>query len=47
MTGGRAVILGKNWKEFWCRGMSGGIAYVYNPNQDFVLKAYATHLPLI
>ncbi|GIS32190.1 MAG: hypothetical protein Ct9H90mP4_01040 [Gammaproteobacteria bacterium] len=44
MTGGRAVILGKTGRNFGA-GMSGGIAYVYNPNKIF--KAYATHLPLI
>ena len=34
MTGGRAVILGKTGRNFGA-GMSGGIAYVYNPKQDF------------
>jgi len=31
MTGGRAVILGEVGRNFGA-GMSGGIAYVYNPN---------------
>ena len=34
MTGGRAVILGKTGRNFGA-GMSGGIAYVYDPKQDF------------
>jgi len=34
MTGGRVVILGKTGKNF-AAGMSGGIAYVYNPDKEF------------
>ncbi|SFV53617.1 Glutamate synthase [NADPH] large chain [hydrothermal vent metagenome] len=34
MTGGRAVILGEVGRNF-AAGMSGGIAYVYNPNKTF------------
>lgn len=34
MTGGRAVILGPTGRNF-AAGMSGGIAYVWNPNDDF------------
>ncbi len=34
MTGGRAVILGKTGRNF-AAGMSGGIAYVYNKDEDF------------
>jgi glutamate synthase (NADPH) large chain len=34
MTGGVAVILGKTGRNF-AAGMSGGIAYVYNPQGDF------------
>jgi glutamate synthase (NADPH) large chain len=34
MTGGRAVILGQTGKNF-AAGMSGGIAYVYDPYKKF------------
>ncbi len=34
MTGGRVVILGETGRNF-AAGMSGGIAYVYNPNGTF------------
>ena len=34
MTGGRAVILGKTGRNF-AAGMSGGVAYVWNTNEDF------------
>ena len=34
MTGGRTVVLGKTGRNF-AAGMSGGIAYVYNPDGDF------------
>eukprot|EP01059_Diplonema_ambulator_P022436 TRINITY_DN37727_c0_g1_i1.p1 TRINITY_DN37727_c0_g1~~TRINITY_DN37727_c0_g1_i1.p1 ORF type:complete len:2122 (+),score=739.50 TRINITY_DN37727_c0_g1_i1:177-6368(+) len=34
MTGGRAVILGKAGKNF-AAGMSGGIAYIWDPAQEF------------
>ena len=34
MTGGRALILGKTGRNF-AAGMSGGIAWVYNPDGDF------------
>jgi len=34
MTGGRTVILGKTGRNF-AAGMSGGIAYVYNLDEDF------------
>ncbi len=34
MTGGIAIILGPTGRNFGA-GMSGGIAYVYNPQQDF------------
>ncbi len=34
MTGGRVIVLGKTGKNF-AAGMSGGIAYVYDPNGDF------------
>ena len=34
MTGGRAVILGPTGRNFGA-GMSGGIAYVYDPNNTF------------
>jgi len=33
MTGGRAVILGKIGRNF-AAGMSGGIAYIYNPDNN-------------
>lgn len=34
MTGGRTVVLGTTGRNF-AAGMSGGIAYVWNPNRDF------------
>jgi glutamate synthase (NADPH/NADH) large chain len=34
MTGGRAIILGEVGRNFGA-GMSGGIAYIYNPNHTF------------
>ena len=34
MTGGRAIILGEVGRNFGA-GMSGGIAYIYNPNDTF------------
>ncbi len=34
MTGGKVIILGKTGRNF-AAGMSGGIAYVYDPNQNF------------
>jgi glutamate synthase (NADPH/NADH) large chain len=34
MTGGRALILGETGRNF-AAGMSGGIAWVYNPNSTF------------
>ncbi|MBN1353978.1 MAG: glutamate synthase large subunit [Candidatus Omnitrophica bacterium] len=37
MTGGRVVILGKTGKNF-AAGMSGGIAYVYDPDRTFKKK---------
>ncbi|MGB1041818.1 MAG: glutamate synthase large subunit [Tenacibaculum sp.] len=35
MTGGRVVVLGKTGRNF-AAGMSGGIAYVYDPEKKFV-----------
>jgi glutamate synthase domain-containing protein 3 len=37
MTGGRALILGKTGRNF-AAGMSGGIAYVYDPEDTFVAR---------
>ena len=37
MTGGVAVILGPTGRNF-AAGMSGGIAYVFDPNQEFRIK---------
>jgi glutamate synthase (NADPH/NADH) large chain len=37
MTGGRAVILGPTGRNF-AAGMSGGIAYVWDPHRDFEAK---------
>ncbi|WP_312497761.1 glutamate synthase large subunit [Enterococcus sp.] len=37
MTGGVVVILGKTGRNFGA-GMSGGVAYVYDPNHDFAAK---------
>ena len=34
MTGGTVVILGKVGDNF-AAGMTGGMAFIYNPNQDF------------
>ena len=34
MTGGRAVILGPTGRNF-AAGMSGGIAYIWDPNDEF------------
>ena len=35
MTGGRAVILGETGRNF-AAGMSGGIAYIFDPNERFI-----------
>ena len=35
MTGGKVVVLGKTGRNF-AAGMSGGIAYVYDPDSKFV-----------
>src|SRR6185369_15338866 len=37
MTNGRAVILGSTGRNF-AAGMSGGIAYVYDPNDEFLVR---------
>ena len=37
MTGGRAVILGPTGRNF-AAGMSGGVAYVYDPNETFLVN---------
>src|SRR4030095_12365436 len=37
MTGGRAVILGPTGRHF-AAGMSGGIAYVWDPSKDFAVR---------
>ena len=37
MTGGRVVIIGKTGRNF-AAGMSGGIAYVYDPDGDFHIR---------
>jgi glutamate synthase (NADPH/NADH) large chain len=37
MTGGRAVVLGPTGRNF-AAGMSGGIAYVWDPFGDFPIK---------
>jgi glutamate synthase (NADPH/NADH) large chain len=37
MTGGRAVILGPTGRNF-AAGMSGGVAYVYDPNDEFLQR---------
>jgi glutamate synthase (NADPH/NADH) large chain len=37
MTGGRAVILGPTGRNF-AAGMSGGIAYVWDPRRDFAVR---------
>jgi glutamate synthase domain-containing protein 3 len=38
MTGGVVVVLGRTGVNF-AAGMSGGIAFVYDPHQDFDLRA--------
>ena len=35
MTGGKVVVLGKTGRNF-AAGMSGGIAYVYDPQKKFI-----------
>jgi glutamate synthase (NADPH/NADH) large chain len=37
MTGGRVVVLGETGRNFGA-GMSGGIAFVYDPNGEFASK---------
>ena len=37
MTGGRVIVLGKTGRNF-AAGMSGGIAYIYDPNKEFEAK---------
>ena len=37
MTGGRTVVLGATGRNF-AAGMSGGIAYVYDPNEEFLAR---------
>ena len=37
MTGGRAVVLGPTGRNF-AAGMSGGVAYVYDPNETFLVN---------
>ena len=37
MTGGRAVILGPTGRNF-AAGMSGGVAYIYDPNKEFAKR---------
>lgn len=37
MTGGRVIILGSTGRNF-AAGMSGGIAYIYDPNNEFHIK---------
>jgi glutamate synthase (NADPH/NADH) large chain len=37
MTGGRAVVLGPTGRNF-AAGMSGGVAYVWDPEQDFAAR---------
>ena len=37
MTGGIVVVLGRTGVNF-AAGMSGGVAYVYDPHQDFDLR---------
>ena len=37
MTGGRVVVLGPTGRNF-AAGMSGGIAYIYDPNNEFPIR---------
>ncbi|MGB5942625.1 MAG: glutamate synthase large subunit [Leeuwenhoekiella sp.] len=43
MTGGFAVVLGEVGRNFGA-GMSGGIAYIYNPNNTFIRNCNTTDL---
>ncbi len=45
MTGGRAVILGEIGRNFGA-GMSGGIAYIYDPDQQVALNCNLTMIDL-
>ncbi|MFP4173742.1 MAG: glutamate synthase large subunit, partial [Candidatus Hydrogenedentota bacterium] len=45
MTGGRAAILGPTGRNF-AAGMSGGIAYVYDPTGEFPLKCNQAQVDL-
>ena len=38
MTGGRAVVLGETGRNFAAAGMSGGIAYVWDPKSELAAK---------
>ena len=42
MTGGVAVVLGKTGRNF-AAGMSGGVAYVWNPDGDFARNFNDNH----
>ena len=46
MTGGNVVILGSTGRNFGA-GMSGGIAYVYNPNSTFQSKCNPAMIELL
>lgn len=46
MTGGVAVILGETGRNFGA-GMSGGIAYVYDPNNTFKARCNSAELNLL
>jgi glutamate synthase (NADPH) large chain len=37
MTGGRVVVLGRTGRNF-AAGMSGGIAYIWDPNDEFLIN---------
>lgn len=46
MTGGTVVVLGKTGRNF-AAGMSGGIAYVYDPNGEFTVHCNLAQVQLV
>ena len=46
MTGGTVVVLGKTGRNF-AAGMSGGVAYVYDPNGEFTVHCNLAQVQLV
>merc|ERR1712179_333254 len=46
MTGGRVIILGPTGRNF-AAGMSGGIAYIFDPNNEFPVKCNKSSVDLL